>query len=136
MKYADGVDLIYTGDGPGFTGVRQGVTFEGSDGWVWVNRGAIDAEPKSLLNETFAPEEIHLPVSNFHQENFIQGVITRGDTISNIDIAVRSDTVCQLAWCAFQKKRKLHWDPVKETFIGDPDANQLMDRTLRSPWCL
>ena len=45
MKYANGVDLIFTGDGPGFTGVRQGVTFEGPDGWVFVNRGVIEAEP-------------------------------------------------------------------------------------------
>src|ERR1019366_193479 len=51
MKYANGVDLIFTGDGPGFTGVRQGVTFEGPDGWVFVNRGVIEAEPKSLLQE-------------------------------------------------------------------------------------
>ena len=65
MKYANGVELIFTGDGPGFTGVRHGITFEGPDGWVWVNRGAIDAEPKSLLDERIGPDEIHLPVSTF-----------------------------------------------------------------------
>ena len=136
MKYAHGVDLIYTGDGPGFTGVRHGITFEGSDGWVWVNRGVIDAEPKSLLNEQFGPNEIHLPISNFHQQNFLEAVRTRGKTISNIDVAVRSDTVCQMAWCAFHLQRKLRWDPVKEAFIGDADANRMLDRTLRSPWHL
>ena len=136
MKYADGVDLIYTGDGPNFTGVRHGITFEGSDGWVWVNRGAIEAEPKSLLKEEFGPNEIHLPVSNFHQQNLIENVRTRGKTISNSDVAVRSDTICQLAWCAFHLERKLRWDPVKETFIGDADANRMLDRTLRSPWRL
>ena len=136
MKYADGVDLIYTGDGPGFTGVRHGITFEGPDGWVWVNRGAIAAEPKSLLQEQFGPNEIHLPISNFHQQNFIEAVRTRGKTISNIDVAVRSDTVCQLAWCAFNLQRKLRWDPVNEAFIGDADANRMLDRALRSPWRL
>ena len=136
MKYANGVDLIFTGDGPGFTGVRHGITFEGTDGWVWVNRGAIDAGPKSLLKEQFGPDEIRLPVSTFHQGNFFQCVRTREKTICNIDVAVRSDTVCQLAWAAFRLQRKLRWDPEKETFLNDSDANQRLIRPLRAPWHL
>jgi predicted dehydrogenase len=136
MRYANGVELIFTGDGPGFTGVRHGITFEGPDGWVWVNRGAIDAEPKSLLKERFSPDEIRLPVSTFHHGNFIEGVRTRQPTICNIDVAVRSDTVCQLAWCAFQLQRKLRWDPDQELFVNDPDANLKLTRPLRAPWRL
>jgi predicted dehydrogenase len=136
MKYANGVELIFTGDGPGFTGVRHGITFEGTEGWVWVNRGAIDAEPKSLLKEPFGPDDIRLPVSTFHQGNFLECVRSRQKTISNIDVAVRSDTVCQLAWCAFQIGRKLRWDPEEETFVGDPDANRRLTRALRAPWRL
>jgi len=134
MKYANGVDLIFTGSGPGFEGVRHGITFEGPDGWVWVNRGAIDAEPKSLLKEQFGPADVRLPVSTFQHGNFIECVRSRQPTISNIDVAVRSDTVCQLAWCAFQLQRKLRWDPEAETFLGDPDANRLLTRSLRAPW--
>ena len=136
MKYANGVDLIFTGSGPGFEGVRHGITFEGPDGWVWVNRGAIDAEPKSLLKEQFGPGEIRLPVSNFHQANFLECVRSRQPTICNIDVAVRSDTVCQLAWCAFQLQRKLHWDPDQEVFVNDPEANGKLTRPLRAPWHL
>jgi len=136
MKYANGVKLIFTGDGPGFTGVRHGITFEGTDGWVWVNRGVIEAEPKSLLDDPFGPNDIRLPVSNFHQGNFVECVRSRQETISNIDVAVRSDTVCQLAWCAFQLGRKLHWDPAEEVFVNDPDANQRLTRPLRAPWRL
>ena len=133
---ANGVELIFTGDGPGFTGVRHGITFEGTDRWVWVNRGAIDAHPKSLLQEQFGPDDIRLPVSTFHQGNFLQCVRTREKTISNIDVAVRSDTVCQLARSAFQLQRKLRWDPDQEVFVGDPDANQRLIRPLRAPWRL
>ncbi|OHB82757.1 MAG: hypothetical protein A2V98_21260 [Planctomycetes bacterium RBG_16_64_12] len=136
MKYASGVDLIFTGAGPGFTGVRHGITFEGPDGWVWVNRGAIEAEPKSLLEDPFGPDDLRLPVSNFHQGNFLECVRTREKTIANIDVAVRSDTVCQLAWCAFQLRRKLRWDPEEEVFVNDPDANQRLIRPLRAPWRL
>jgi predicted dehydrogenase len=136
MKYANGVELVFTGDGPGFTGVRHGITFEGTDGWVWVNRGAIDAKPKSLLQEPFGPSDLRLPVSNSHQGDFLRCVRSREKTISNIDVAVRSDTVCQLAWCAFQLGRKLRWDPEKESFVGDPDANRRLTRPLRPPWRL
>ena len=136
MKYANGVKLIFTGDGPGFTGVRHGITFEGTDGWVWVNRGGIEAEPESLLKDPFGPDDIRLPVSNFHQGDFVECVRSRKETISNIDVAVRSDTVCQLAWCAFQLGRKLRWDPDEEVFVNDPDANQRLIRPLRSPWRL
>jgi predicted dehydrogenase len=133
MKYENGVELIYTGDGGGFTGVRPGITFEGADGWVWVNRGAIEAEPKSLLKEIFGPGEIHLPVSNFHQQNLIDNIRSRGKTISPIDVAVRSDTICQLASLSFHLRRKLKWDPKREEFAGDAEANRLLTRALRSP---
>jgi len=133
MHYANGVELVFTGEGPGVAGVRQGITFRGPDGWVWVNRGAIEAEPASLLKERFGPEEVHLPVSTFHQANFIECVRSRQPTIANIDVAVRSDTVCQLAWCAFQLQRRLRWDPEAEVFVGDADANRRMTRPLRPP---
>jgi predicted dehydrogenase len=136
MKYANGVDLIFTGSGPGFDGVRHGITFEGTDGWVWVNRGAIDAQPKSLLTEKFGPNEVRLPVSTNHYGNFIDCVRSRQKTIANIEVAVRSDTVCQLAWCAFQLQRKLRWDPEQEVIVGDTDANRLLSRPLRGPWHL
>jgi predicted dehydrogenase len=136
MKYANGVDLIFTGEGPGFAGVRHGITFEGTNGWVWVNRGGLEAEPKSLLREQFGPDEVRLPVSRSHQENFLQCVRSRQATICNIDVAVRSDTVCQLAWCTFQLQRKLRWDPEKEEFVGDADANRKLTRSLRAPWRL
>ena len=51
-----------------------------------------------------------------------------------IDVAVRSDTICQLAWIAFKLGRKLKWDPAKEDFVADPEASRLMRRTLRKPW--
>lgn len=134
--FADGVTMHFTGSGPGLDGVRHGITFQGADGWVWVNRGAIEAEPKSLLQETIGPNEIHLPVSTLHQQNLLDCIRTRGDTIANIDVAVRSDTVCQLGWIAFHLNRRLRWDPEKEEFAGDAEAKQMMRRAMREPWRL
>ena len=136
MKYANGVTLCFTGTGPGFEGVRHGITFEGSDGWIWVNREGIEAHPASLLKETIGPEELHLKVSTYHQFDFMDSIRSRQKTICPIDVAVRSDTVCQLAWIAFHLQRKLRWDPVKEEFIGDAEANGMMHREMRGPWRL
>ena len=87
-------------------------------------------------SEPFGPDDVRLPVSTNHQGNFLQCVRTRQKTICNIDVAVRSDTVCQLAWCAFQLQRKLRWDPESELFVGDPEANRKLTRALRAPWRL
>ena len=135
FEYANGVKLRYTGAGPGFEGVRLGITFEGTEGSVFVNRGVLETQPKSLLEAKIGPNELHLPVSTLHEQNFIECVKSRGRTICPIDVAVRSDTVCQLAWITFKlQQRKLKWDPDKEVFPNDADANRLMKRTLRSPW--
>jgi hypothetical protein len=75
-----------------------------------------------------------LPVSNHHQQNFLDSIRSRARTICPIDVAVRSDTVCQLAWIAFKLERKLKWDPAREEFRGDSEANRLLKRTLRNPW--
>jgi hypothetical protein len=53
-----------------------------------------------------------------------------------VDARARFDTVCHLAWCAFQLGRPLRWDPASETFPGDPEANRKMTRALRAPWRL
>jgi len=134
-EYANGVRVHYTGSGPGFEGVRHGITFEGPDGWVFVNRGVLETEPKSLLASKIGPNELHLQVSDLHEKNFIDCVKSRARTICPVEVAVRSDTVCQLAWITFKlQNRKLKWDPEKEIFPNDPDANRLMKRALRSPW--
>ncbi len=135
-EFADGVKMRCTGSSPTFEGVRKGVTFEGSDGRIFASWGnVLEAEPKSLLEAKIGPNEIHLQVIDSYEKNFIECVKSRGRPICPIDVAVRDDEICQLGWIAFKLEgRKLKWDPEKEIFPNDPDANRLMKRTLRSPW--
>jgi len=132
LVYANGVKLNFVDN----KGHRQGVLFKGSDGWVFVKRGSIDAHPKSLLNEKIGPEEIQLPTSNDHSENFIKCVRTRMTPVSSIEAAVRSDTVCHLSDIAMRLGRKLRWDPETERFVDDEQANRMLSRSMRSPWHL
>jgi predicted dehydrogenase len=133
LRYGSGVLLDFTSDGGRNA---HGIRFEGPEGWVYVRRGFIDAQPKSLLRAAIRPEQVHLPVSEHHQRDFADAVRTRRRTVSPIEVAVRSDTVCHLSDIAMRLGRKLRWDPEREEFPGDPEANRMLSRALRAPWHL
>jgi len=127
--YAGGAKLfLKTGGG--------GTRFEGTEGWVYVNRGKLDAEPKSILDSVIGPNETHLYESNNHKQNFIDCIKTRKDPICNAEIGHRSSTVCHLANIAMLCERPLKWDPVKEEFPEDDEAQRMTWRPRRSPWIL
>jgi len=130
--YANGVKVICADNEEN----QQGVVFEGSDGWVYVRRGFIDANPKSLLEETIGPEETKLYVSNHHKANFYECVRSRAETIAPVEVAHRSCAVCLLGDIAMRLGRKLRWDPATERFANDDEANRMRARTQRSPWRL
>jgi len=139
--YANGVKMIHASTRTALKLAKQfslhnglGILFLGSKGWVLVCREFLDAEPKSLLTATIGPDEIHLPRSDNHRRNFLECVKTRQKTICPIETAMRSDTICHLDDIAIRLGRKLRWDPAKEEFIGDEQANRMLTRPMRSPW--
>ena len=67
----------------------------------------------------------------------MEAIQKRTRAISDIETAVRSDTLCQLALIAVKQGRKLQWDPKIERFIGDDAANAMLQpRTFRGDWKL
>ena len=126
--YASGVKVVCSSQ------CRAGVTFEGSDGWVWGDRGALDAHPKALLKTMIGPDEIRLYESNSHKGNFIECIRTRKPTAAPAEIGHRSCTVCLLGNIAMELGRKLRWDPDRERFIQDPEADRLIAPAMRPPW--
>jgi len=136
LKFDNGVTMNFT------DGERNplGVKFEGIDGWVFVKEehlgGKPDASPKLLLEKPIGPNEVHLPVSNHHQQNFLDCVKTRASTVAPVEVAVRSDTLCQLSDIAMRLGRKLRWDPENEKLINDTQADRMLKRPTRSAWRL
>jgi predicted dehydrogenase len=130
--YANGVKMIVADEKK----VKGGVRFEGDKGWVWVTRGRIDAEPKSLLQETIGANEIKLYVSNNHKGNFYECVKSRAPTIAPVEVGHRSCSACLLGDIAMRTGRKLHWDPDKEQFSNDETTNRMLSRPMRAPWRL
>ena len=129
-KYKEGFNMIVSGLLPG------GTRFEGDQGWVYVNRGFIDAEPKSLLQEVIGPEETHLYESSNHIGNFLDCVKTRATTITPVEVAHHSVMVAHLGIIAMKLERNLKFNPASERFQGDTDADRMLSRPMREPWNL
>jgi predicted dehydrogenase len=114
----------------------HGTAFEGSEGWVHVDRGGINTHPKKLAHSLIGPDELHLYESKNHVRNFLDCVKTRAKTICPVDEAVRADILCHLSDVAIRLKRRLRWDSQTEHFINDEQADRKMKRSMRSPWHL
>ena len=131
-KYANGVTMIITSG-------EVHLRFEGTEGWVgntgW--RGHLQAEPKSILDSVIGPDEIHLytELAGEHR-NFLDCVKTRRDPYFPAEIGHRCCTVMHLGNISMLLGRKLKWDPEREIFPGDAEANRMLSRPRRSPWHL
>jgi predicted dehydrogenase len=130
-RYATGMTMIIDG---GHEDIRLGTKWIGEEGWIWIDRIGMDAEPKSLLRDKIRPAEIHLLHSPGHQQQFIECVKTRQQTLTPCDVALRSATPGYLGQIAMLTGRKIRWDPERQRILGDPEAERMLFRSMRSPW--
>jgi predicted dehydrogenase len=131
-KYANGVGMTIANDQQLPHGM--GTAWYGTDGWIHVSRGGLRASDEKILKETVGPNEIRLYRSNDHQQNFLDCVKSRAETITPAEIAHRSISVGLLCEIAMLTGCKLKWDPDAERFINDEQANKMLSRPMRSPW--
>jgi predicted dehydrogenase len=142
--YANGVKHVCmstTGDqwtgapekeGPGI--LHNGVTFKGTEGWISVTRGKIAASKPELLSDPLPGNATRLYVSNNHMGNFFECVRSRKEPAAPAEVGHRSVSVCHLGVLSMRLGRKLNWDPKKEQFVGDADADKWLSREMRKPW--
>jgi glucose-fructose oxidoreductase len=153
FKFESGVTLRFVGTPNGSPGekfpqqsewqqryqkvVDHGTAFEGTDGWVHVNRESITVHPDTLLEANPADFDLKLARSSNHVRNFLDSVKSRQPAICPIEDAVLSDAFCHVSDVAIRFKRKLVYDTESEKFIGDNEANQRLGvRPMREPWNL
>jgi len=138
MTYSSGVRLIFTSTHNDVNSPEVGARFEGAEGWVMAqgNAFSILAEPPSLLQTVIGPDEIHLPRSDNHAAHFLECIRSRRETVAPAEVAHRSTTLCLISDIAMRLGRKLRWDPEREEFVGDDEANRLLARSMRPPWTL
>lgn len=131
-RYANGVQLIFTSDNENPHGIR----FEGTEGWVFVNRERLISHPSSLATVRFKSNDLRLYESNHHHRNFLECVRTRCEPVCPVTTGHRANVICNLSDIATRLGRKLQWDPAREQFPNDAQANRMLSRAMRAPWRL
>jgi len=140
--YTGGVRVYHlsgpaAGEVAGLLGPCTAVGTKGRIGY-WYG-GLTRTDPPSLARDTIGPDEIQLhraPPGGHERGDFLDAVRRRRLPGADVEIGHRSVTVCHLGNIAYALKRPLRWDPVKEEFIGDAEANRMRARAMREPWRL
>jgi hypothetical protein len=131
-RYANGVKLVMRNDGWLPLGSCP-VRFEGDAGWVETgDDGELAASSTALLTGNRA--KIAGYPADFHVRDFLDCVKSRGQSRANADVACHSHIACHAANVSLFLGRKLYYDPKKNEFIGDEEANRLRSEALREPW--
>ena len=69
-----------------------------------------------------------------HVRNFLDCVKSRQQTVANAEMMHRSMTTVHAANICMWLKRDLKYDPDKERFVNDPQADRFLSRAMREPW--
>lgn len=133
-RYASGVAVYgmpYPGERVGMDG---GVCFVGSEGRITVDRGDLVSDPPHLVREPIRPEDQRVYHADSHSGNFLECVRTRKPTICDAKVAHRSASALLLSGIVRVLRRPLKWDPERECFPDDEEANRLLSIAQRPPW--
>ena len=126
----------------GSTQFGNGILFEGSKGRIFVNRGKLTGKPVEGLTAN-EKKDIDVAVAklykgkplNGHMANFFGCLEDRSQPISDVFTHHRTMTSCHMCNITLMLGgRTLKYDPVKEEFIGDDQANALMSRPSRKTY--
>jgi predicted dehydrogenase len=117
-------------------GQRNGIRFEGTDGWIWVNRDGFSSSDEDIATKPLPANAVRLESSGNHMKNFLDCMRSRKDPVSAVEAGHRSASVGHLIIIALRAGREFQWDPVKETFIGDgaKEGNACLAREMRKPY--
>lgn len=136
FKYDQAPPIKFVGPPPD---KKHGLRFVGEDDSLFVTRGSLEADlnlQRDPLNKV-GTMPIRLPMSTHHEGNFIRAIKENKRAICDIDTAMQSDTLCQIAHIAVKTSRTLKWDSERERFKNDKGANDLLkQREFRRAWKL
>ncbi|MCC6507587.1 MAG: Gfo/Idh/MocA family oxidoreductase [Pirellulaceae bacterium] len=113
-----------------------GTEFIGEKGSLFVYRGGITATPHELLKGVTIPKIVNAQANFAHVNNFFDCIKSRQKPIADVSIGHRSATVCHLGNIAIRTKKKITWDPISETIVGDSEAAKWLTKEYRHPWTM
>jgi predicted dehydrogenase len=131
-KYANGVTMNVSSSQPG-------IKFTGTEGWVG-NKGwnsPMQAGSEALLKWQPGPTDDPLYYEpGGEQRNFLDCVKSRKPCYAPAETGHRTISIAHIGHIAIRLGRPLKWDPEKERFAGDDEANKMLSRPMRAPWTL
>ncbi len=139
-RFANGVQMILSRGDKWWHG-SCGMRFDGSEGWVAAADGyskpdvsspALLADFSKIVRDYMARTQ--RPMN--HVRNFFDCVKSRRQTVTNPEVMYHSMTTVHAANICMWLKRDLKYDPIKEEFINDAEANRLRSRAMRDPWSI
>ncbi|MBR4751485.1 MAG: Gfo/Idh/MocA family oxidoreductase [Thermoguttaceae bacterium] len=130
--YANGVEVRFEldmGSGP-----AGGAIFRCEKGNLEINRNNLKANPESIIADAPEPDPPEGPtwIARPHIENFFDCMATRERPHADVEIGHRSVSVCHLVNITRILNRPLQWDPEKEQFVNDDEANTYVTRPRRA----
>jgi len=146
IEYKNGITM-YTSSG----GYTNGIKYIGTDGWIFVSRGAytasasdpvaaaksskaLDASDPKILTSVIGSDEIHLYKSDEQHGNWLDCIESRKPPISPVEMGHRACSICLITHISMKLERKLNWNPETEKFINDDEANSMLTRSQRKPY--
>lgn len=110
------------------------IHFVGTEGEIKVQRKKLETTPASLKDKVIGETEKHVYKSENHYKDFLDAMRKRSKPICDVEIGHRTSSVCNLGNIAYELKRPLQWNPKKEQFKNDKEANELLGRSMRAEW--
>jgi len=131
FTYANGVEMFHGGP--------SGCTFVGTKGTLSVDRNRLESDPPEIVTTPLAGIDggtgsTPTPWPKNHLRNWLDCLRTREEPICSAETGHRTASICHLANIGYKLRRKLTWDPAKESFTDDAEANALTSRKPRDGW--
>ena len=125
--YANGVVMYHEDFGRSWA-----VQFQGTKGKLEVSRSFLESDISGLVDMKIPDNAIKVYASDNHYQDWIDAIKKRTLPICDVEIGHRSASICTLTNMAYHLQRPLRWNPEKEKFKGDAEANTLRGKTYRT----
>ena len=131
FRYANGIEIHLEEGEP-----AAGAVFIGDRGKIRIGNNTVDSNPAEIAQQPPPDMKIRVPVSDNHIQNWFDCIKSRQRPIADVEIGHRSAVICHLGNIVRWVGRRLQWDPERELFVNDEEANRYLERPRRKPYQL
>ncbi|MEM9887989.1 MAG: Gfo/Idh/MocA family oxidoreductase [Bacteroidota bacterium] len=129
--YANGIEMYHEDFGRGWA-----VQFNGTEGKLEVSRSFLESDIEGLVETKIKKGEKRVYYSDNHYQDWIDAIKNRTQPICSAEVGHRSASICNLSNIVYQLGRPLQWNPKREKFKGDKEANKMLGKTYREGYAL